>query len=274
MKTIITICFTLISYFTFAQEISIKKGKILFDDKEVALIDKKKKIFTISTLDNSSSFNFVKSDEKLSNGVFALLYEITDPKTNEKNHLIITKPKRGLNSEKVLAENITLSYKFITPDGLDVEKINAFITGEKIVPEEKIEEINKEISQFIKDSKAKFKANNLVFGSGWSINKIVDGKEVQVGYLTKNIKNLEYHIEVYKKDPITQKSTKVGIWSNSGETINFENKRDFLSQTLKTINGEEIYVESEHLDREKNSLKESYTCQLIVYYMTNFGYFD
>lgn len=280
MKKILTICLIIISFSTLAQEITTKKGKVIYDDKEVALIDKKKKVFTISTLDNTSSYNFVKSDEKLANGVFAILYEVTNNKTNEKNHLIFTKPKRSLSGEKVLAENIALSYGFITPEGLDVEKINSFLIGEKINPEEKIKEINTQINQHIKDCKAKFKAKNFVFGSGWSINMIIPGKdgeddkEVQVGYLTKTIKNLDYFIEVYKVNPNNKKSTKIGIWSNSGESINFENKREFLSQMLKTINGEEIHVESEFQDREKKSIKDSYTAQLIAYYMTGFGYFD
>ncbi|RRJ88084.1 hypothetical protein EG240_14195 [Paenimyroides tangerinum] len=84
MKKILTICLIIISFSTLAQEITTKKGKVIYDDKEVALIDKKKKVFTISTLDNTSSYNFVKSDEKLANGVFAILYEVTNNKTNEK----------------------------------------------------------------------------------------------------------------------------------------------------------------------------------------------
>lgn len=275
MKKALTLTLTLASLALFAQEISTKKGKVLFDNKEVASVQKEKKNFILSSLDNSSRYNFLKSDERLTNGNFALIYEVTDLKSNKKNYLVFPNPKRSLNGDKILAENITLTYGFLTPDGIAVDKINSFLDSEVITPDVQIKEINAKINQQISDSKKKFKENNLVIGPGWSINKIIDGEEVKVGYLVKNKKgNLEYHFEVYKIDPYTKANTKIGIWSNSGETVNFENKRDFLSERLKTINGEEIYVEAEFGDIDKNSLKDSKTAQLIMYYMTGFGYFD
>lgn len=58
MKRIfLTTVMALVTVLSVAQEIKIKKGKISLDGVEVALLEKKKLVYTISTLDNMPKFS-------------------------------------------------------------------------------------------------------------------------------------------------------------------------------------------------------------------------
>ncbi|MDM1550780.1 hypothetical protein [Empedobacter falsenii] len=52
MKKILLCVSILAVIYTSAQDIDIKKGKVLFDKKEVALVEGKKRVYTLSDLQN------------------------------------------------------------------------------------------------------------------------------------------------------------------------------------------------------------------------------
>lgn len=53
MKKIILALAFLVNFVSFSQDIKTKKDKILFDKKEIAKFDEKKKLFTISDLEGN-----------------------------------------------------------------------------------------------------------------------------------------------------------------------------------------------------------------------------
>lgn len=69
MKKILFSLFVLGAIYTSAQEIDIKKGKVLFDKKEVVMVDGKKRVYTISDLQNKPIVSIKWNYESLPNGV-------------------------------------------------------------------------------------------------------------------------------------------------------------------------------------------------------------
>ena len=88
MKKLLFSLFILGAIYSSAQEIDIKKGKILLDKKEIGLVDGKKRVYTFSDLQNKPLFSIKYNLESLPNGEVRKWYTITDLSTNESNEFI------------------------------------------------------------------------------------------------------------------------------------------------------------------------------------------
>jgi hypothetical protein len=65
-----TVALVLVSVFSQAQKIKVKKNQILVDEKAIAKIDDKKRIYTVSTLNDEPKFTAeVKSKKFTSNNI-------------------------------------------------------------------------------------------------------------------------------------------------------------------------------------------------------------
>lgn len=267
---ILSIC--LFTTSLFAQEVTTKKGKILFDDKEIASINKEKKLLTVTSNDGTSKYSFLKSDVYLVNKAYTVIYTVTDLNTNKVNNLFIYEPFAGLNGERIFVKNLAFRCDYLNEDGLNIEKINEFLDGDYIDKDEKIKQLNDDIVTRLKNAKQKFKDKGL-FVENWSVYRKEDGKNIQVAYIKKkNISTFNFTLELYKTH-LSGDSTKIGIWSTTEET-NFAGKKEFFFKNLHGINGEKVLINAPMGDNEKNSISSSEVATNLLYYMTEFGYFD
>ena len=80
-----TVALVLISMVNQAQNFKIKGGKIVIDDQAIALIDNKKALYTISSLEKTSKMTVEVKQIVYDNGELDRWYEITDVATLKKN---------------------------------------------------------------------------------------------------------------------------------------------------------------------------------------------
>lgn len=131
MKKIITLGFLFLSLMSFAQEIDIKRGKILIDEKPIALIDKEKRsIYTISTLEEEPKFMVAYKGMGLPNGEVKYWYEITSLATNKMNDIPFKKLTSSLGMKMNLAANLIKGdYPILTSEGIDEALLKKFTEG-------------------------------------------------------------------------------------------------------------------------------------------------
>ncbi|GIQ60836.1 hypothetical protein Flavo103_39720 [Flavobacterium collinsii] len=107
-KQIMTIALVLISVVNHAQNFKVKGSKIVIDDQAIALIDNKKALYTISSLDKTPKMTVEVKQVVYDNGAFDYWYEITDAATNKKTEIPYVKSPNGssFGYEKNLVANL------------------------------------------------------------------------------------------------------------------------------------------------------------------------
>lgn len=132
MKKLLFGLFMLGAIYTSAQEIDIKKGKILFDKKEIGLVDGKKRVYTFSDLQNKPLFSIKYNLESLPNGEVRKWYTIIDLSTNESNEFITEELGSSLSLEKNTVKTFTEGeYKILKTNGVDQEVIKQLVSTNK-----------------------------------------------------------------------------------------------------------------------------------------------
>ncbi len=163
-KAILVVC--LLTFMnSFAQEIKIKKDKILFDGTAVGILDKQKRVYNILTLDGEPKFSVEMKRLALEDGSNAYWYLITDLKTNKTNE-ITEGPSEGLSGERTIVASVSKgNYKFITTTGIDDKAFSEFINGSQTELSKKYESQNSKIIQDLKTE------DDLLIASKVSITK-------------------------------------------------------------------------------------------------------
>lgn len=145
---------TLATAFSVAQEIKIKKGKISLDGVEVAMLDKKKLVYTISTLDNVPKFSVEMKNTNLLDGTTAYWCILTDLNTNKTNEILDKGTHEGLSFEKSIVASVTQGeYKFITASGIDEKLVTDYINGPQSTVLKDFEEFNKKTTEELKNER-------------------------------------------------------------------------------------------------------------------------
>lgn len=121
--------FLFLSLISFAQEIDIKRGKILLDETPIALIDKEKRgVYYISTLEEEPIFSVTNKVMPVGDGKYKYWYEIASLKTKKKNELPIERFSFGLR-KNIAANLVKGDYPFLTINGIDKALLKKFTEG-------------------------------------------------------------------------------------------------------------------------------------------------
>lgn len=145
----------LIANYSFAQEIKVKKGIVNLDDTEVAIIEKKKLIYTFSTLDNVPKFSVQLKARDLLDGSKVYWCLLTDLQTNVTNEILDKGTYVGMSFEKSIISCVVHGdFKFITTNGINEKLVSEYINGTKsTVLKDFEEQDNKTISEFLTEKK-------------------------------------------------------------------------------------------------------------------------
>lgn len=192
MKKQITLLFVLIiSTIAFGQNMKVKKDQILLEKIPVANLAKEKGLFTLSKLDNTDAVT-IKIEHCILSDKFYL--QITNVATQATNQKTLTTYSAMAPTKFVLS--ILEESGFVTESGVQTDKINAFIEGEKF-------DFAKEYGcALINEGKEKIKEMNLqVFDDGL----ITKGNNAAVGKIYRSvtldvIKYEDYTYKLYDKE--------------------------------------------------------------------------
>ena len=145
----------LIANYNFAQEIKIKKGIVSLDNIEVAMMEKKKLIYTFSTLSNVPKFSVQLNSRNLLDGSSVYWCLLTDLQTNKTNEILDKGNSYNLSFEKgIISSVVHGDVKFITTNGIDEKLVTEFINGPKSsVLKDFEDQDNKTISELLTEKK-------------------------------------------------------------------------------------------------------------------------
>jgi hypothetical protein len=122
----------LIANYNFAQEIKIKKGIVSLDNIEVAMMEKKKLIYSFSTLNNVPKFSVQLNSRNMLDGSSIYWCLLTDLQTNKTNEILDKSQSYNLSFEKgIISSVVHGDVKFITTNGIDEKLVTEFINGPK-----------------------------------------------------------------------------------------------------------------------------------------------
>ena len=199
-----TVALILMSVFSQAQKIKVKKNQILVDEKAIAKIDDKKRIYTVSTLNDEPKFTAEVKSKRFSDGstsTWILISDINNQNTNEIPFDLIFS---GLAFEKniignLLKENLPL----LSLDGVNETVLNTFLSDKSerisVKMEQKeldiVEKIRQARELYVSKKTAVDKAgnifcNNVRVGSiARSVEKDALGKD-NFSYKVLDVKNI------------------------------------------------------------------------------------
>jgi hypothetical protein len=122
----------LVTNLVLSQEIKIKKGVLLLDGAESALMEKKKNVYSFSNLKNEAKFSVELKSRLLLDGTNAYWCILTDLATNKTNEILDRGTYEGLSFEKTIVSSVVHGdKKFITTNGIDEKLVSEFINGDK-----------------------------------------------------------------------------------------------------------------------------------------------
>ena len=186
MKKILFSLFVLGAIYTSAQEIDIKKGKVLFDKKEVAMVDGKKRVYTISDLQNKPIVSIKWNYESLPNGVDEYWFSVTDLATNETNDVVTEGVGRSMSPEKTVVETFSKGeHKLITLNGIDSEVVKSLVSAKKVNYTEVFNAKKDSINTFYNEARNLVDQSNITIDKTGTITagkKIIGRVKLQNGY--------------------------------------------------------------------------------------------
>lgn len=163
MKKIILAVALLTGIGSFAQNIATKKDKILFDKKEIAKFEVKKKLYTISDFNGNVIVKIKPTIHDFNEHSRVIYYEVTSADGTRNVSLYNKSDKSPLSFEKKFLYDFTLGeYKLFTPEGIDLNVVETMLNSNLNVKDEivaKANEIKKEedrLRALVKDSRIDF----------------------------------------------------------------------------------------------------------------------
>lgn len=212
MKKILLSLFILSAIYTSAQDVDIKKGKVLFDKKEVAIVDGKKRVYTLSDLQNKPILSIEVKNNILPNGESLDYYTLVDLVTNETNDVIATQSKFSFSLEKGTIRTFSEgNYKLLTENGFDKNLISQVITTNKKNYQDIFNAKKDSINQVLNEAVSLVKKHNISFDvSNGTIVKqeAYPAKKIIIGSLKQDddkfyLRENELTVGVWYKDKLT-----------------------------------------------------------------------
>ena len=186
MKIILFSLFVLGAIYTSAQEIDIKKGKVLFDKKEVVMVDGKKRVYTISDLQNKPIVSIKWNYESLPNGVDEYWFSVTDLATNETNDVVTEGVGRSMSPEKTVVETFSKGeYKLITLNGVDSDVVKSLVSAKKVNYTDVFNAKKDSINSFYSEARNLVDQSNITIDKTGTVSagkKIIGRVKLQNGY--------------------------------------------------------------------------------------------
>lgn len=274
MKKILLCVSILAAIYTSAQDIDIKKGKVLFDKKEVALVEGKKRIYTLSDLQNKPILSIEYKAEPYPYGGNKIWFRLIDLTSNQFNDFETDMKGFSLfNLEKNIVKTFSNGqYKIITSNGIDQSIVQQILQLDKRdIQEEYNNEILaynnllNELSELVKsngicfDNKGIIYQNDIKIGqilhtpSGSSVDNytLVENNNYKVGEFRMNSLEISDLNKIYSlklkelENPLKDKNTR-DVKNNKFFTqiVGFALKNGFtLNTQLQTKNTTEVRID-------------------------------
>jgi hypothetical protein len=235
-KNILIVLIMLISAFGFAQEIKIKKGQVLLGGKPIANIESKVRNYKISNLDGNTS---IMAYTRVGNP-YAFI-ELKNEVVGRSNDMDFVKYS-PFNIDRSIVQTL-FSKGLMTENGIDIEKVNAFLNGEPTGLAEKYGYIRPEVlaaeaeiansyQLTIDDNGTIFSRKVMIEKQAQTVNRIPTGSQMDdlskgiIGYIkvTSPSTNGELKYEVIDLDGylIATWFAKSGTYSGYGKFLNQE----------------------------------------------------
>lgn len=182
MKKILLCVSILAVIYTSAQDIDIKKGKVLFDKKEVALVEGKKRVYTLSDLQNKPILSIEYKAESYPYGGNKIWFRLIDLTSNQSNDFETDMKGFSLfNLEKDIVKTFSNGqYKLITSNGIDQSVVQQILELDKRdIQEEYNNEIlayNKlldELTELVKSNGIYFDNKGIIYQNNIKIGQIL-----------------------------------------------------------------------------------------------------
>ena len=286
MKKLLFGLFMLGAIYTSAQEIDIKKGKILFDKKEIALVDGKKRVYTFSDLQNKPLVSVEYKTEPLPYGGNKVWFKFIDLTTNQSNDFETDMTNFSLfNLEKDIVNTFSNGqYKLITSNGIDQAVVQEILQKEKRdIQAEYLNYVTEyqktldELTELVKSNGIYFDNKGIIYQNDIKIGQIlihpttfsvddytlVENNNYKVGEWKGNTLEISDLKDIYRinfkefENPLKDKNSRV-VKNNKFFTliVGFALKNGFTLNTqlqTKTTNEERIDLQNKIIEAKTNS---------------------
>jgi len=252
-----TVALVLISMVNQAQNFKIKGGKIVIDDQAIALIDNKKALYTISSLEKTPKMTVEVKQIVYDNGELDRWYEITDVATLKKTETpyVVSPNGSSFGFEKNLVANLIEAPRpLLSAKGINESLLQEMTETSNTKISEELELKKKKITEDYNNAIALYNTHKMIIDAAGNIykNNVYVGKISRIS--TKDqIGNTHVDYTV-----IDSKNIKVGEYYQQGG-LN-PNNQSYLVQELLTIDRKvfkiklDSYTSTSPMNKDKNAV--------------------
>ena len=257
MKKLLFGLFMLGAIYTSAQEIDIKKGKILFDKKEIALVDGKKRVYTFSDLQNKPLVSVEYKTEPLPYGGNKVWFKFIDLTTNQSNDFETDMTNFSLfNLEKDIVNTFSNGqYKLITSNGIDQAVVQEILQKEKRDIQAEYLHYVTEYQKTLDELTELVKSNGIYFDN----KGIIYQNDIKIGQIL--IHPTTFSVDDYTL--VENNNYKVGEWK--GNTLEISDLKDIYRINFKEF-------ENPLKDKNSRDVKNNKFFTLIVGFALKNGF--
>ena len=243
--------------YTSAQEIDIKKGKILFDKKEIALVDGKKRVYTFSDLQNKPLVSVEYKTEPLPYGGNKVWFKFIDLTTNQSNDFETDMTNFSLfNLEKDIVNTFSNGqYKLITSNGIDQAVVQEILQKEKRDIQAEYLHYVTEYQKTLDELTELVKSNGIYFDN----KGIIYQNDIKIGQIL--IHPTTFSVDDYTL--VENNNYKVGEWK--GNTLEISDLKDIYRINFKEF-------ENPLKDKNSRDVKNNKFFTLIVGFALKNGF--
>lgn len=243
--------------YTSAQEIDIKKGKILFDKKEIALVDGKKRVYTFSDLQSKPLVSVEYKTEPLPYGGNKVWFKFIDLSTNQSNDFETDMTNFSLfNLEKDIVKTFSNGqYKFITSNGIDQAVVQEILQKEKRDIQAEYLNYMAEYQKTLDELTELVKSNGIYFDN----KGIIYQNDIKIGQIL--IHPTTFSVDDYTL--VENNNYKVGEWK--GNTLEISDLKDVYRINFKEF-------ENPLKDKNSRDVKNNKFFTLIVGFALKNGF--
>lgn len=242
MKKLITF-YLIILYcnLSFAQDIRTKKNKIIIDKKEIALIDSKKRVYTISDLQGTPILNLQSVKIELTATNTFSYYTIILPDGTKTKNISNNGNINAFTPEKKLLLDFTNGpYKLLTPTGLNLNAITLMFESDQSALDKLLDDriqCKKSVDKHIKifeDSKLTFDSS---ITNSFGYKKGFDDY-VTLGYIQRKTDDSQKKYTIKDK-----KSNVLAVWNAKEDNmlrIEGSSDTDYIHHSNATTDNKEL----------------------------------
>lgn len=243
----------LISALGFAQDFATQNGVLFLDNKEIAIVTEKNKVYTFSDLSGYEKLKVKQLTFKCKNNTNIMYYEVSLPNDSISIAIENESNKTGLTAEKKLFTDFYAGkYNLLTNTGINQNAIDAIFNDNHAEIANLLDERSgnqeeaKQAEKFFKDKKFKFDTKGQ-FGR--------DEKDYFVIYgAVKRVKVLG---SVYKYEVYDCRGKLVGTWNNDGKN------------NLELTNSKKLHIGQNHCLTTQSLASDDGAMMMIGYALLN-----